>query len=76
VGIKNALRFDDDIWSLLTKAMAAGEIHISILHSLTEHLSTERLQYSIASTGDASGTAANINGAMLWHVLGLFLLAE
>ncbi len=71
VGIKNALRLNDDIWSLLAKAMATGKIHRNILHTLLEHLAAERLENGVASTGDASGTATNINGAMLAHIIPL-----
>jgi hypothetical protein len=69
MGVKDTLRLNNNIWSLLAETMTAAKIYLGVFQPLPCHYGFERFIDSVASAGDASGALTNENSVFTLHVM-------
>jgi hypothetical protein len=74
VSVKDAIRFNNNVRSLLTETVTAGKIDHGIPQSQATHLGFKSLVNGVAATGDTPGSPAHINRPTEFHGYFSFLL--
>jgi hypothetical protein len=69
MGVENALWFNDHIWTLLTEAVATGEVDLYIIHPFTGYFVLECLIDSFRPAGNAACSLTDKDGAVVLHAI-------
>jgi hypothetical protein len=69
VGVENAFWFNDYIGTLLTEAVATGEVHLDVVQSLPAYFVPKCLGNSFRCAGNAPCSLTNKDNALICHAI-------